>query len=94
MDAEPKYALEKLDQVLRTLGCRGEVSKLNRVTIAWWNPATTKPGDMPSVATFTPERDQLSIRQDHVLAIAVALGLDPDDVLHRLKRTGGELLEP
>jgi hypothetical protein len=94
VDAEPKYALEKLDQVLRTLGCKGEVSKLNRVTIAWLNPRTAKHGRVPHVATFTPEHDQLSIRQDHVVAIAVALGLDPDDVQQRLKRIGGELLEP
>ncbi|MGQ0798029.1 MAG: hypothetical protein ACT4OI_09260 [Methanobacteriota archaeon] len=93
MDTEPRYALEKLDQVLRALGCTGQVSKLNRITIAWSNPGAAK-GRCPSVATFTPERDQLSIRQDHVVAIAIALDLDPDDVLQRLKRLGGELLEP
>ncbi len=94
MDAEPRYALEKLDHVLRTVGCGGEVSKLDRVTIAWSNPRTAKPGHIPLMVAFTPDRDQLSIRHDHVVAIAIALGLDPDDVVQRLKRMGGELLEP
>jgi hypothetical protein len=94
VDAEPRYALEKLDLALRALGCTGQVSKLDRVTIAWSNPKAAKPGHIPPLVAFTPDHHQLSIRQDLVVAIAVALGLDPDDLLQRLKRIGGELLEP
>lgn len=94
MDTEPKYALEKLDLVLRAKGCKGDLSKLDRLTMAWSNPRAGKPGQFPPVATFRPDHGQLSIRQDHVVTIALVLGLDPDEVLRRLKRRGGELLEP
>lgn len=94
MDAEPKYALEKLDLVLRAMGCQGEISKLDRVTMAWLNPRGVRAGEVAPVATFRPDRGQLSIRQDHVVTITLVLGLDPDRVLQRLKRMGGEILEP
>lgn len=94
MDAEPRYALEKLDLVLRAMGCKGELSKLDRLTMAWANPKSVKAGEIPPIATFRPDHGGLSIRQDHVVAIALVLGLDPDEVLRRVKRRGGELLEP
>jgi hypothetical protein len=94
LDAEPKYAVEKLNRVLRAMGCKGEISRLDHITLAWWNPKSAKAGQLPAIATFHPDRGQLSIRQDHVVAIALTLELDPDQVLQRLKRAGGEILEP
>jgi hypothetical protein len=34
------------------------------------------------------------IRQDHVIAGAFRLGLDPADVVRRIKAAGGEVLDP
>lgn len=88
------FALEKLDQVLRAMGCEAELSKLDGLTMAWSNPRVVKRREVPPIATYRPDRGQLSIRQDHVVAVAIGLRLDPDEVVRRLKAIGGELLEP
>ena len=90
MDAEPRCAIEKLVHVLRDMGCVQEASKVDANRLGWVNPSLARPG--LHVGVFTVENGSFSIRQDHVVAIALGLRLDPDEVLRRLKRSGGELL--
>jgi hypothetical protein len=90
LDAEPRYAIEKLVHVLREMGCDQETSKVDPNRLGWINPSLGQPG--LHVGVFTVENGRFSIRQDHVVAIALSLRLDPDEVIRKLKRSGGELL--
>ncbi len=60
-------------------------------TWAW--TSTPRTGNI-SVFSFAPDSGSPWIRQDHVVAGALRLGLDPAAVVQRLKALGGEILDP
>ena len=91
MDAEPKYALETLDQVFKAMGCTGG-QRADRAW-AWKNPRKDLPGHT-SYFVYVPDRGCSWIRQDHVVAGALRLRQDPGEVVSRLKDAGGEVLGP
>lgn len=91
MDAEPKYKPEVLDLVFKEMGCVG--GQRPDGAWAWKIPTAGKPGHT-SYFVYVPQRGCAWIRQDHVVAGALRLQKDPNEVVRRLKETGGEMLDP
>jgi hypothetical protein len=44
--------------------------------------------------SYVPDRGRPWILQDEIVTCALRLDLDPDEVLRRVKRAGGEILDP
>lgn len=93
MRGEPRYALEKFDAVLRSMGCNAETSAADHQTRAWVNPQATNRG-VPPIATFRTDSGEISIGHSSVVSVSMTLGLDPREVLRELAASGGEILDP
>jgi hypothetical protein len=90
LDAEPRYALETLDDVLKAMGCVGGL----RPDRAWaWRCPSLRRGHT-SYFVYVPDRGCAWIRQDHVVAAALRLEKDPTEAVRLLKERGGEVLDP
>ena len=95
MEGEPRYALEKLDAVLISMGCMAETSRVDGITRAWLNPdAPLEEGGSPTIATFRTDKGERSAGLNAVVSIAIKLRLDPQEVLQKIRDAGGEVLDP
>jgi hypothetical protein len=88
LDAQPKYKLEVVSQVLNSLGCPG-----GRVGGTWqWRNARGRRSGHVAYFSYVPDRGTSWILQDDVIMGALRLEKDPDEVVQ--KRAGGEYLGP
>ncbi len=91
LDAEPRYKIETLNRVFKVMGCAGG----QRPDGAWaWKVAQEGKPRHVSYFVYVPDRGCSWIRQDHVVAGALRLQKDPNEVVRRLKEAGGEFLDP
>jgi len=59
----------------------------------WKNPRGSRPGHL-AYFSYVPDRGCTWILQDDIVTGALRLEKDPDEVITRVKRAGGEVLDP
>jgi len=90
LDAQPKYKLAVVDQVLRDLGCDGG---RHGAGWRWKSPSSSRPGHF-GYFTYFPDAACTWILQNDLYTGAERLEKDPDEVIHKTKRAGGEYIGP
>jgi hypothetical protein len=90
LDAQPRYKLEVVSRVLNELGCTG-----GKQGAAWrWKSASGSRHGHVAYFSYVPDRGCSWILQDDLVTGALRLEKDPDEVVTRVKRGGGEFLDP